>query len=228
MRCHSYFWLLLSIRVHRCHASLAREELGGGSILGFSFDGEIVDDSNLRDDIDALAVRRYEQSLEPADHYNLGNMYLHGRGVKLGQSHEEAHRWFLTAAEAGHAEAAFNLANLYRLRQGIPPMAKAESDSTAVRWYRAAAEAGLGKACMNLGNMYSLGLGTDKGPSPPDHVYWYQRGSDADHVPSLRALAAMTRDGYGGLEKDEEAALALEKRAVFAEALSATQEMAVK
>jgi TPR repeat protein len=57
-------------------------------------------------------------------------------------------------AEAGDAEAQFDLGFMYYEGEGVP-----EDHAEAVRWYRLAADQGLAEAQFNLGLMYGNGEG---------------------------------------------------------------------
>ena len=70
-------------------------------------------------------------------------------------------------AEAGDAQAQYNLGLMYRNGQGV-----LQDDAKAVRLYRLAAEQGYALAQSNLGHMYSNGSGV-----PQDYaeaVRWYR------------------------------------------------------
>ena len=58
-----------------------------------------------------------EQGNAPAQ-FNLGVMYLNGRGVP--QDYAEAARWYRKAAEQGFADAQFYLGAMYGDGQGVP------------------------------------------------------------------------------------------------------------
>ena len=50
--------------------------------------------------------------------YALGELYLNGDGVERNLSMSAG--WFMRAADHGHADAAFKLANAHKLGLGIP------------------------------------------------------------------------------------------------------------
>ena len=69
-------------------------------------------------------------------------------------------------AEAGMAEAQFNLGLMHFSGKGVE-----RNYEKAIDWYRAAADQGIGEAQFNLGNMYEKGLGVE-----PDDVqahFWF-------------------------------------------------------
>jgi hypothetical protein len=72
----------------------------------------------------------------------------------VGQDHVEAARWYLKAAEQGHAEAQHNLGTMYQSGLGV-----GQDHAKAVQWYQRAAEQGYAAAQHNLGVMYLAGQG---------------------------------------------------------------------
>ena len=66
--------------------------------------------------------------------YNLGGMYVQGRGVR--QDDAQAVQWYRKAAEQGQAEAQYNLGVMYEEGQGVSTNRK-----VAKEWF--------GKACDN-------------------------------------------------------------------------------
>ena len=73
-----------------------------------------------------------EQGGAPAQ-YNLGLMYVEGRGVP--QDNTEAVKWYRLAAEQGDAGAQYNLGVSYDIGEGVP-----QDYAEAAKWYRVAAE----------------------------------------------------------------------------------------
>ena len=90
--------------------------------------------------------------------FNLGVMYLTGRGVQ--QDYSAAALWFRKAAEQGYALAQSNLGTLYRDGRGV-----AQDDTEAVMWFRKAADQSDAVAELHLGVMYAEGRGV-----PQDYV----------------------------------------------------------
>ena len=72
----------------------------------------------------------------------------------MHQDYAKAVRWYRRAAEQGHANAQFNLGNMYFHGRGVP-----EDYTEAVRWLHLAAEQGKADAQFNLGLMYEYGAG---------------------------------------------------------------------
>ena len=74
-------------------------------------------------------------------------------------------------AEAGDAEAQYNLGRTYYLGNGVP-----KDLTEAVKWYSRAAEQGFAPAQVNLGNMYSRGEGAPKDDTKA--VKWIRKAAD--------------------------------------------------
>jgi len=98
-------------------------------------------------------------------------------------------------AEAGDAEAQYNLGVSYAYGQGVP-----EDDVEAVRWFRLAADQGSADAQYSLGVMYADGQGV-----PQDYVQahmWYNLVASRQTVGfpgGFRHTAAEARDRVADL-----------------------------
>jgi len=82
--------------------------------------------------------------------YNLGMMYISGRGVT--QDDAQAIAWWRKAAERGDADAEYSLGRMYTGGRGI-----AKDRDQAVAWYRKAADQGHGGAQEMLNEMEATG-----------------------------------------------------------------------
>ena len=101
-------------------------------------------------------------------------------------------------AEAGEAEAMFNLGVCYAKGLGV-----VQNDEQAVHWYQKAANLGIAGAMHNLGKYYATGLGVVQ-----DHtkaVYWYQKASDLGNAQAMIDLGNCYRTGLGVEQNDEQA-----------------------
>ncbi len=74
-------------------------------------------------------------------------------------------------AQAGNAEAQFNLGLMYSTGIGVP-----ENDVEAVKWYRRAAEQGHAESQFELGEMYYYGR--DVPHSYVEAAKWYRRAAE--------------------------------------------------
>ena len=104
--------------------------------------------------------------------FNLGLMYLTGRGVQ--QDYSAAALWFRKAAEQGYALAQSNLGTLYRDGQGV-----AQDDTEAVMWFRKAADQGDAVAEFLLGNQYAFGKGVPQDYS--EAMIWFRKAAEQGH-----------------------------------------------
>jgi uncharacterized protein len=109
------------------------------------------------------------------------------------KDYQKAFREYKAAAEAGQAEAQFDLGVLYAQGLGVP-----RDLSEAARWYRQAAEQGNAEAEFALGQMYSRGWGTPRDAA--DALRWFQMANDpnSDGPPTNWDLL----EGYG-IEQDQ-------------------------
>jgi TPR repeat protein len=145
-----------------------------------------------------------------------------------------AFREWKAAAEAGQAEAQFDLGVLYAQGLGV------QRDLTAAeRWYRKSAEQGNAEAEFALGQMYSRGWGVPRDEAdamrwmqmanspesdgPPTDwslvegygmqqdqkqaAYWYELAAQKGHAEAQFNLGRLYATGKGGIPHDEEQAL---------------------
>ena len=100
--------------------------------------------ADFNDGVYAYARGEYDQAFntmrsiaETSDHglaqYYLAMMYLRGEGI--GQSYEEAAKWFRKSGEQRVRQAQYRLAELYMKGRGVP-----KDYEYAYAWYRVAAE----------------------------------------------------------------------------------------
>lgn len=93
-----------------------------------------------------------EKHEDAENFYQKAEAYYYGEGVK--QSYYEAVKWYMKAAEMGHADAQCDLGNCYYYGEGLP-----ENYERSVYWYEKSAEQGNVRALYNLGNSYYYGEG---------------------------------------------------------------------
>ena len=166
---------------------------------------------------DAEAVRWYrlaaEQGLADAQ-FNLGNMYRIQRYVNNSGSirisgsirrageiegdDAEAVRWYRLAAEQGHADAQFNLGDMYTDGLGV-----AQDYAEATLWYHSAAEQGHASGQDNLGSMYAAGRGVARDDA--EAVRWYRLAAEQGHASGQNNLGVMYAAGRGVARDDAEA-----------------------
>jgi TPR repeat protein len=118
---------------------------------------------------------------------NLGLLYDLGRGVP--QNSLMAFSWYLQAAEAGLAQAAFNVAVM--LDSGAVPRDGAE----AALWYARAAAAGYHRAQYALAQLYAAGDGVPRNPATAEA--WCRAAARGGLGAASARLPALMRAGRG-------------------------------
>ena len=84
-------------------------------------------------------IRQLAEQGDALAQYQLGNMYLSGKGVE--QKYFMAVHWLRKAAEQREAMAQYSLGMMYAQGKGV-----AQNDAEAIYWYRKAAEQDLNEA----------------------------------------------------------------------------------
>jgi TPR repeat protein len=95
-----------------------------------------------------------------------------------------------TDAEAGNAEAEFNLARAYEDGNGVP-----QNDRLAAKWYRDAAEKGNANAQASLGLLYRTGRGVDQ--DKVEAVKWYSKAAAQGNATAMFNLGTAYFNGDG-------------------------------
>ena len=121
------------------------------------------------------------------------------------KDYQTAYREWKAAADAGQAEAEFDLGVLYAQGLGV-----GRDLNEAANWYRKAAEQGNAAAEFALGQMYSRGWGAPRDAA--DAMRWMQMANDpsSDGPPTDWTLI----EGYGIAKDQKQAAYWYEKAAV--------------
>ena len=89
------------------------------------------------------------------EQYDLGLAYLNGNGVRMNQAW--AFKWFLKAADQGHAAAQYKVACAYEEGRGVD-----KDYAESLKWCRKAAEQGHRWAQYQVAGAYTYGRGVDK------------------------------------------------------------------
>jgi len=97
---------------------------------------------------------------------------------------------FRPLAEAGDAEAQYNLAILYRSGRGV-----AKDLDASRRWFLRAAQQGLAAAQYQLGYLYDTGEGVEQ--SDRYAFLWYRKAAEQGHPKAQTNLGVMYADGSG-------------------------------
>jgi TPR repeat protein len=113
-------------------------------------------------------------------------------------------------AQAGQAQARFDLGRMYRNGIGVP-----RDSAQAYRWIALAAEAGNPPAMFTLHNMLAAGEGVARDDAKSRH--WLERAAASEDPQALQQLAQHLQAGTAGYERDP--ARAADLLAVLAHAL---------
>jgi TPR repeat protein len=120
--------------------------------------------------------RKLARSGDSDAQYNLGAMYVSGRGVD--PSDDDAAHWFLQAAENGNPAAQFEVGNLYEFGRGVPialPL--------ALSWIEKSAQQGFTPAQMDLGLKYLSGTVVQQDAERA--TFWLSRVVGESRVPPV-------------------------------------------
>ena len=162
-----------------------------GTLLAQRILGDLYLHGHYGIEIDEVeAIKWYQMAAEQGDieaFYQLGHIihfrlelnehkikyeYDYSSGSQIWpKEYSEAARWYMMAAEKGHAVAQHYLAELYVKGRGVP-----EDYTEAVKWQRKAAEQGYAKAQKALAEMYEAGIDSFPQDSP-EAVKWFKRAS---------------------------------------------------
>ena len=112
--------------------------------------GLVAPDASATEPSQVEAACRLLLKTDPA---NPSFMFLLGRALSLGHKRLEAIRYYLDAADRGHAGAMNDLGGLFEYGIGIP-----KNMTTALIWYEKAAELGLAGAMNHLGQLSENGV----------------------------------------------------------------------
>ncbi len=121
-----------------------------------------------------------------ADPANPDRMFQLARALALANKQLEAIRYYLDAADRGHARAMNDLGGVFEYGTGVP-----KNLSTAIEWYERAAGAG------HVGAMAHLGeLNEDANGPAPDLANarrWYEKAAALGDAASMNALANLLK-----------------------------------
>ncbi|MDH3279562.1 MAG: hypothetical protein OEQ39_23220 [Gammaproteobacteria bacterium] len=108
---------------------------------------------------------------EAASQYQVGSWYRYWGGC-LKHDQAKAVEWFRRAAERGHADAQYELGQMFYYGYGIE-----QDGEEAARWFRQAAEQGHSQAARRLGDLYTdFFVNDSRFARDPDRAeYWYRR-----------------------------------------------------
>ena len=101
-------------------------------------------------------------------------------------------------AQAGDAEAQYNIGRMYAYGRGVP-----QDDAKAMDWYRKSATQGHLWAINNIGRLYENGLGVTQDDAAA--VQWYRLAADGGNGVSQYNLGSMYVRGRGIPQSDRDA-----------------------
>jgi TPR repeat protein len=163
---------------------------------------------------DFEATKRAAEQGSVQAQFSLGERYRRGQGV--AQDDAEAAKWYQKAAEQGHAEAQYILAqaqdfevtkraaergdakaqyNLGVMYKTSGAWGGSKNYFEAVKWFRKAAEQGFTLAQYSLGGMYAFGQGVAKDNA--EAVKWYRKAAEQGNAAAQYNLGKMYLDGLG-------------------------------
>ncbi|MDB6061771.1 MAG: hypothetical protein JWM78_1874 [Verrucomicrobiaceae bacterium] len=152
-------------------------------------------------------TRRAANNANAEAQFFLGNLYIHGAGVK--RDVKQAEKWFRLAAENGDARAQNNLGLMFSNVGRSDADAHVFSDGAtenckeAVKWMRLAAQQGMSVAQENLGAFYLVGCGVSK--DYDQAAIWFRRASEQGQMFAQMNLGDLYRDGHGVTQDFQEA-----------------------
>lgn len=169
-----------------------------GKIKGKDFD----DKHHLQQDLHLAHYWIYKAALHLNQHQNilhaLGCGYWNGHGPDI--SFEHAHMYLTPAAEAGHAVAMCELADMFEEGKGVDKNA-----DTALSWLSKSAEAGYSFAQCELGAWYENGIGVSI--DRDEAMKWWKMSADQQNPMGLTYYATGLMMGSFDNEASAEAAV---------------------
>jgi TPR repeat protein len=125
-----------------------------------------------------------------ADPTNPTFMFLLGRALSLGNEQLKAIKYYLDAADRGHAGAMNDLGGVFEYGVGVP-----KNLATALVWYERAAELGHAGAMTHLGKLCEDGLGFPQDFS--NARLWYEKAAALGNAAAMNNLARLFGQGLG-------------------------------
>jgi len=121
--------------------------------------------------------------------YQTGSDYYFGENGKK-ERNDLALKWFLKAAELGHADAAFYAAEIYSQGEGV-----AQDFNESAKWALKAAQQGQPDAQALIGYYYLFGCGI--GEDSRQAFDWLKKAADNKSANGLYYLAMCHEEGFG-------------------------------
>lgn len=147
----------------------------------------------------AARLQREAEAGKVESQWNLGRLYNTGGLGGVAMDEAKAAKWFRTAGESGHAEAALAYGEMLFNGKGV-----ATNTQEAGKWFRIAAEKGIPKA------MYLWGLLLETGHGAPQDTQaafaWYKKAAEAGETRAYANLGECYEEGRGVTANATEAA----------------------
>jgi TPR repeat protein len=124
-------------------------------------------------------------------HQLRADAFADGARAAMAGDYGAAFGHWLPLAEAGDADAQYNLGNL--LDRGL---GRAEDDAAAAEWYRRAAGQGVVEAMVNLGLIHEIGR-AGVARDPAEAARWYEQAGAAGNALAQYKLGEMYSTGTG-------------------------------
>jgi TPR repeat protein len=140
--------------------------------------------------IDAAQAEAACRAALGADPANSTLKFQLGRALSLAGKAREAMKYYLDAADRGHADAINDVGGVFEYGLGVP-----KNSATALVWYERAAELGHAGAMVHLGK-----LSEDGQDVPQDFVSakrWYEKAAALGNAGAMSSLADLLRYGRG-------------------------------
>jgi TPR repeat protein len=131
------------------------------------------------------AARAKAASGDPVAQFSLGSLLYYGTADTA-----QAIEWFRKAASQQHADAEFQMGQLYEFGFGVKPDA-----AEALAWYRRAAEHGSAAARRSVGDFYQKGRTVTA--DEREAVRWYRLAADGDDLRAQYQLGQLYFSGTG-------------------------------
>lgn len=142
-------------------------------------------------------IKRTALSSSGALEFERGNE--HSLGVRARKDDAEAAKWYLLAAELGHAQAQCQFGYCCFFGLGVP-----KNEEAAGQWYELAAKQDVGAAQCALAVQYAFGRG--KPQDDKAAVHWYRQAASKG-IPNAQFALGLHYSYGRGVQKDERQAL---------------------
>jgi TPR repeat protein len=136
--------------------------------------------------IDATQTEAACRAALQADPVNPTVMFQLGRALVLVSKQLQAIKYYLDAADRGHAGAMNDLGRLFEYGIGVP-----KNMSTALEWYQSAAGHGHTRAMTHLGQLNENGVEIPRDLA--DAARWYEKAARLGDVAAMSSLAHLLR-----------------------------------